>query len=323
MRIVEWNCQGAFRKKNEKVIALKPDIIIVPECENADKLQFGKLTPQPNDFFWYGDSPNKGIGIFSYSDYHFEIHKSFNPKFRYVIPLIVKREREYFVMFAIWAMNNEKNHFISYIGQVWLAINYYSKLMSENTILIGDFNSNQIWDSKDRVGNHTDVVNFLKLHGIYSLYHICNSLCHGQEKDGTFYMYRNKNKSYHIDYCFVAEKILECKYNFTLGQVDDWIAYSDHVPIIADIFNKLNYARYDNSLELFLYNKLSDLQVQTKDKFSKEINNIMIKAQKSDNLDNTAEHLQERFEIIKDCERLLNIDDLIKSMYIDDASHIN
>jgi exonuclease III len=69
MRIIEWNCQGAFRKKNNKILALQPDILIIPECENEAKLEFGKLTPKPTDFFWYGDSGHKGIGIFSYSDY--------------------------------------------------------------------------------------------------------------------------------------------------------------------------------------------------------------------------------------------------------------
>jgi hypothetical protein len=89
MRLVEWNCQGAFRKKNAKILSINPDILIVPECENKTKLKFGELTPEPNDFFWYGGKENKGIGVFSYSEYKFELLDEFNPEFRYIIPLRV------------------------------------------------------------------------------------------------------------------------------------------------------------------------------------------------------------------------------------------
>ena len=53
MRLIEWNCQGAFRKKNEQILTLNPDILVVPECENEEKLKFGKLTPKPNSFIWW------------------------------------------------------------------------------------------------------------------------------------------------------------------------------------------------------------------------------------------------------------------------------
>ncbi len=129
MKIIEWNCQGAFRKKFNKILSLKPDILIIPECENEEKLKFGKLTPKPNDFFWYGDNPNKGIGIFSYSKYKFELLNEFNPRFKYIIPLKVIGKNHSFILFAIWAMNNKENIQESYIGQIWNAINYYSRLL--------------------------------------------------------------------------------------------------------------------------------------------------------------------------------------------------
>jgi exodeoxyribonuclease III len=238
MRIIEWNCQGAFRLKNEKILSFKPDILIIPECENEDKLKFGKLTPKPNEFIWFGDSTNKGIGIFSYSDYSFEFLKSFNPEFKHVIPLKATRLGESFFLFAIWAMNNKENPDARYIEQVWLAINYYKELLNGDTILIGDFNSNQIWDYKERVGNHSDVVGFLKERNIYSLYHLQNSVNHGEEKDSTFFMYRKKDRPYHVDYCFVSKQILNNGYNLILGPVDEWIDLSDHLPMVIEILNK-------------------------------------------------------------------------------------
>jgi len=244
MKIIEWNSQGAFRKKNEKILSSNPDILIISECENEEKLKFGKLTPKPNDFFWYGDNPNKGIGIFSYSDYKFELMKEFNPKFRYIIPIIVTGKDNSFVLFAIWAMDNKENREARYIGQIWLAINYYSELLDNNTILIGDFNSNKIWDYKDRVGNHTDVVKRLKEKKIFSLYHEQNSVEHGKEKDPTFFMYRKKEKPYHIDYCFASDKILKNGVEFLVGKFNDWNDLSDHTPIIIDL--KMNGIYFNN-----------------------------------------------------------------------------
>lgn len=54
MKLIQWNCQGAFRTKNDKILSFHPDIIIVSECEKPEKLKFGKLTPMPNDYLWYG-----------------------------------------------------------------------------------------------------------------------------------------------------------------------------------------------------------------------------------------------------------------------------
>ncbi|MCK9413829.1 MAG: hypothetical protein M0Q53_16130 [Prolixibacteraceae bacterium] len=85
MRIIEWNCNMAFRKKNAEILKYNPDILIVPECENEEKLKFGKLTPIPNDFMWFGQNENKGIGIFSYSDYKLNLIE-YSTRFKYVIP---------------------------------------------------------------------------------------------------------------------------------------------------------------------------------------------------------------------------------------------
>jgi exodeoxyribonuclease III len=161
MKIITWNCQGAFRKKAHIILELLPDILIVQECEHPDKLVFGSGIKQPNDFYWYGDSANKGVAIFSYSDFKFELLEVFNPEFKYILPFRVTGHGKIFTLFVIWAMNNKEDHDARYIGQVWRAINYYTDLLEDSVILIGDFNSNKIWDYKGRVGNHSDVVNLL------------------------------------------------------------------------------------------------------------------------------------------------------------------
>ena len=171
MRIVSWNCQGAFRKKADFILTLKPDILVIQECEHPDKLKFSENTKKPNDVYWYSDGGKKGIGIFSYSNFKFKLLPDFNPEFRYILPLEVTGNGQTFTLLAIWAMGNKENREARYIGQVWFAINHYKNLLRSSTILIGDFNSNKIWDYKDRVGTHSNVVNKLEEKDIHSVYH--------------------------------------------------------------------------------------------------------------------------------------------------------
>lgn len=234
MRLITWNCQGAFRKKGNTILTHQPDILIVQECEHPNKLLFGSTTQKPNDLYWHGDNIHKGIGIFSYSDYKFDLLENFNPEFRYILPFRVTGHGQTFFLFAIWAMNYKEIPQARYIGQIWLAINYYNTLLGDSTILIGDFNSNKIWDNKDRVGNHTAVVNKLAEKNIYSMYHRYLNLEQGQEKHSTFFLHRNIKKPYHIDYCFASADLYDKLQYVEVGKFGDWIAHSDHVPLIIN-----------------------------------------------------------------------------------------
>ena len=52
MKIATWNCNMAFRKKAEFILVHRPDILIIPECENIDKLKFPENVPIPSDMLW-------------------------------------------------------------------------------------------------------------------------------------------------------------------------------------------------------------------------------------------------------------------------------
>ncbi len=307
MRIIEWNCQGAFRLKNKEVLDLKPDILIIPECEQEHKLQFGKLTPKPTDFLWYGDTEKKGIAIFSYSNYKFRVLKEFNPNYRYILPLEVTDDKNSFLLFAIWAMDNKQNPLSRYIGQVWNAINYYQTILEENSILIGDFNSNQIWDTKDRVANHTDVVNFLKELNIESLYHRQFNEEQGKESKKTFFMYRNIEKPYHIDYVFASDNIIKNGYNLTLEPSDKWIDKSDHVPLILDLSPFISSINIKDTFQDMVIRQISSLSIFTKTKFCEEILSLEILASKCDNEKPTNNQVS---KLITDIDTLKEIDKL-------------
>ena len=79
MRIITWNCNMAFRRKAGHILGLRPDIVVVPECECIDKLKFPTETKKPTSILWFGKNVNKGLGIFSYGDTKLKLLKTHNP----------------------------------------------------------------------------------------------------------------------------------------------------------------------------------------------------------------------------------------------------
>jgi len=223
----------AFRKKASLILEHKPDIVIIPECEHPDKLKFEPGIAFPDDIFWFGNNQNKGLGVFSYNNYKFQIDKNHNPDYRTVLPLLVTNKKLKFTLFAIWA-NNPQDKGFEYVGQVWKALNFYNGLLkNKKTILVGDFNSNTIWDKPRREGNHSTVVDFLASRGIHSTYHKFFKQEQGLEEHNTLFMYRHKNKPYHIDYCFASNDFIKKIANVEVGTHSDWHKYSDHTPLIV------------------------------------------------------------------------------------------
>jgi exodeoxyribonuclease III len=224
----------AFRKKADSILKYKPDILVVQECEHPGKLKFNEQTPEPADVLWVGENKNKGLGIFSYSNFRFKLHKTYNPDLKLVAPVKVSDGTTDFILYAVWANNpNDKDG--QYITQVWKALEHYKKIIrSKKTILIGDFNSNTIWDRPRREGNHSTVVKHLQAKGILSVYHNYFALEQGKEIHPTHYLYRHRNRPYHLDYCFVSSDIISNLKSVEVGDFDSWKNYSDHVPVIAD-----------------------------------------------------------------------------------------
>ena len=224
----------AFRKKADFILAHKPDILVIQECEHPDKLIFPSNTPKPTDTLWFGKNQHKGLAVFSYSNFRFKVLDIHNEEFKMIIPIAVTGGEFDFNLFAIWAFNpNDRDG--KYITQVWKAINYYDNLISNQlSILIGDFNSNTIWDyKKHRLSNHSSVVKFLEDKGIFSAYHLYHKQTQGKEKHPTLYMYRHQDKPYHIDYCFVSDDLAKKLQSVKVGTHRSWKRYSDHVPVIV------------------------------------------------------------------------------------------
>ncbi|MEB9553207.1 endonuclease/exonuclease/phosphatase family protein [Bacillus cereus] len=237
MKIVVWNAGMAFRKKIDKISPLKADILVISECEKSE--EWGQIDKEKgiNDFLWEGDNPNKGIGIITFDErYQIEIHPDYDKSFRYIVPIKVSADKQEFIMFAVWSQKGEKRY-SSYIGQIYLALEKYASLLKEPCIIVGDWNSNKVFDHIKRVKTHSEVVEFLEGFGIKSAYHQFSKEKQSEESKATHYFRKEKGRRFHIDYLFASEIFLEQLKSFKIGSCEEWIEFSDHMPIIAE-FNK-------------------------------------------------------------------------------------
>lgn len=226
----------AFRKKAEFIQAHNPDVLIVPECEHPDKLIFKTDLLTPTDILWYGTNQHKGLGVFSFGNYRLKLLENHNADLKIILPIAVTGGPVDFTLFAVWAFNAQDPKY-NYVGQIWKAIYHYEAILKKgNVILAGDFNSNAIWDKLPRKSNHSMVVQRLATLNILSAYHTFLNVAPGIEQHPTYFLYRHKNKPYHLDYCFASTGLLKNLHTVEVGAHEDWIKYSDHIPLIV-MFN--------------------------------------------------------------------------------------
>lgn len=222
----------AFRKKAEFILTYMPDILIVPECEHPDKIIFKGDTKIPTDKLWFGQNNNKGLAVFTFGNLKIKL-LNHNELFKFILPLSIYNDKISLTLFAVWAQKPEYHD--CYTEQIWNAVHFYSDILcDENVILVGDFNSNSIWDKPKRVYNHTNLVELLMTKNILSTYHTFHNQVQGKERDSTLFMHRKIDRPYHIDYCFTSRNLIDKLKNVEVGTYETWTKYSDHKPLIVD-----------------------------------------------------------------------------------------
>jgi exonuclease III len=231
MKVVSWNCGGAFRKKFDMLEQFAADLHIIQECEDPSHYATSDYHRWAQNYLWAG-SKHKGLGVFAKA--HVRLEKLHFPDggLQHFLPC---RINNLFNLLAVWTKNGNTKDF-QYIGQLWkyLQINM-SSLFAVPSLVCGDFNSNAIWDIKHAGCSHTDVVQNFNENNLLSMYHLFNEEKHGAEKTPTFFLQKNILKPYHIDYAFVSRRLHDVSSKFEIGAPDVWLEHSDHMPIVFSI----------------------------------------------------------------------------------------
>ncbi len=222
MKIVSWNSCGKFREKFKFIAEFDPDICVIQECENPREVSCKAYKDFARNSIWIGQNKNRGLGIFAKQDITLKNNNWNSYCLRHFLSVRVNSK---FDLLAVWACK-------PYIEEYFTYQSIHKDKFNKNTIIIGDFNSNSIWDSNHDKRNHSAVVSQLKEIGLVSAYHIENEEKQGKETQNTFFLYRHPDKSYHIDYAFVDKDRIK---SFEIPKSDIWLKYSDHKPIILEL----------------------------------------------------------------------------------------
>ena len=219
MRLVSWNCNGKFREKWDIIRELNADLYVIQECENPADYSYAEAFSAT--YLWTGEKKSRGLGVFAKDG----ITIRENPWPKYVLRNFLSvRVEETFDLVAVWACK-------PYIEEYCIYQSINLERITETSVIIGDFNSNSIWDSTHGTRNHTRVTKELEQKGLHSAYHIMTGERPGEERTPTFYLYRHLDRGFHIDYCFLAPGRLQ---KASILE-NTWISHSDHVPLLVEL----------------------------------------------------------------------------------------
>jgi exonuclease III len=228
IKVVTWNCNGAFRNKYQLLTGLDADILVIQECEDPKQSADLDYRSWAVNYIWIGDSKHKGLGIFCKQGIQLLDNGWENNGTKHFISAKINNS---FDLVAVWTKRNNSVTY-RYIGQFWKYLQENKNRMKD-CLILGDFNSNKIWDRKRSVCNHSEVVRELHEIGIVSLYHEKYDMQQGEEAHPTFYLQRNLQKPYHIDYIFMSKHCVNNVLDFEIGPMETWLNVSDHLPVIA------------------------------------------------------------------------------------------
>ena len=235
MKIISWNCNGAFRRKFQALKKFGADIWVIQESESPEYLAEKNVVIPAETHLWHGDRSCKGLSIFSFNGYQIQKADFFSPEFKYALPVgVLSPAGRTRLLTGVWASTVKDNHDWDYIGQMCVFMERYYGYFDDLSVMIGDLNSNMLWNSYyKKEHNYSRFLELMAGNGLFSVYHELSGLPQGQETVPTSYYHRDPARGFHIDYAFMSKPEIACLRRFDISG-KEWLDYSDHVPLILE-----------------------------------------------------------------------------------------
>lgn len=119
MKLLGWNCNGAFRRKYQALENFNADIWVVPKSESPAYLLRHKSPLSSAQQLWCGQNQSKGLSVFAFNGCQISRADFFNPAYRHILPVnITTADKQKMLLIAVWASRVKDNSDWDYIGQL-------------------------------------------------------------------------------------------------------------------------------------------------------------------------------------------------------------
>lgn len=231
MRFTTWNCRvGGFRRKASRISSLRPDVLVVPECEDLRSLLLldGELQPSSRD--WHPASVStRGVGVLSYTGAELVAAPPLGRPIEFFVPLVATKGPETCQVAAVWTSATEDRS--TTYRQAHEGLDRYRDwIKARDTVIMGDFNN-----ATDDRKPWRELVERIEALGLVSAYHQFFHEDFGQESRKTYFHRGKESSTRHIDYCFIPAAWAPRIKNVEVGLHGEWSELSDHVPVTVDI----------------------------------------------------------------------------------------
>lgn len=232
LRIVTWNCNMALRLKLDRLRALRPDVAVIQECADPNGANGWHFDGAACD--WIGFNPDKGLGIFTFGDWELARHASYSDKYALCLPVTVRGPHS-FNLLGVWAAAPRTTP-AGATNDPLLALRYYQPFLAAGpAIVAGDFNRLPQQMSARRGGVSGAIVDVLAAAGLTNA-DTARSAALGQVAlQRTHFHQRKFSRGFVVDYLFLPTSWVARLSVFEVGDPHDWITWSDHVPLVAEI----------------------------------------------------------------------------------------
>ena len=242
MRIVAWNCAMALHRKIDALMALRPDLAVISEAAEPERLLDRAPVLADASLVWVGGNPHKGLLLAGFGATRLEFsRRRHDGRLHWMAPVAVSGLPGVDApvhLLGVWAQNaSEGNLRKDNPGFLQRALRRYRRfLRSAPCVVAGDFNNHVQWDRPGWRMNHANEVRALSRLGLVSAYHVSRGVEAGSEPEPTFYWRRRAADGYHIDYVFMPEEWSTGAFDLTVGPYEEWVGsgLSDHVPLVLE-----------------------------------------------------------------------------------------
>lgn len=221
MRLATWNCCRAARGKTAEATAmLGGSVTVLQEARKPAEVAPGDI--------WLGPNPRNGLAALTGLGYDVRLVDPHPGSPWSIVPLELAGPTQLRIL-MVWTRREHK-----YMQGLDAALTLYSDFLLEGpSVVLGDFNANAIWKQPRMPADFSRVAARLESQfGMVSAYHKWFGESYGEETRPTHYFWRQRERPFHIDYCFVpSSAVLQ---NVAVRDEEPWASLSDHRPLVVD-----------------------------------------------------------------------------------------